>query len=343
MDRRSFLASVPALSTLANLLGAEQAPATAMGVVIHSFGMRRSAEATSPLATPLGFLEHCRAFAAGGVQTTIGAPAHEEIARIRAFLERHGMYLEGSIRLPRAASKVETFEREVRAAKDCGATVLRTVLLGGRRYETFRAADDFRRFVDQSRRSLALARPVVERHQVLLAIENHKDWRAEELVDLLRSAPSPAVGVCLDTGNSIALLETPAETLDALAPYTFTTHIKDMGLDEYPDGFLLSEVPLGTGFVDLPAIVRRLRAVRPSIRFNLEMITRDPLRVPCLTPGYWVTLDSVPGRRLAEMLALVRRRRQELPRVESLPQEQRLRREEENVRACLLHAAQRLL
>lgn len=341
MDRRSFLAAAPALLTLAERLGAEAPAPAAMGVVIHSFGYRRSAPA-STIATPLSFLAYCHSLGAGGVQVGIGVPEPAEITRIRAFLERNHMYLEGSIRLPQTPAEVERFDAEVRAAKECGAVLQRTALLSSRRYETFRTRDDFRRFEDQARRSLALARAVIERHQVLLAVENHKDWRADELIALLRGVNSPAIGVCLDTGNSIALLESPAETLDALAPHTLTTHIKDMAVDEYADGFLLSEVPLGTGFVDLPAIFRRLRQARPTIRFNLEMITRDPLRIPCLTPNYWATMEALPARSLATMLALVRARHQQLPRVEGLPQAERLRREEDNVRTCLQHAAQRL-
>ena len=128
--------------------------------------------------------------------------------------------------------------------------------------------------------SLSLAAPVVARHGVLLAVENHKDWRADELIAMLKRVGNDHVGVCLDTGNSIALLEDPMEVVEALAPRAFTTHFKDMGLEEYREGFLLAEVPLGTGVLDLPRVVRILRTARPEIRFNIEMITRDPLEVP---------------------------------------------------------------
>ena len=137
---------------------------------------------------------------------------------------------------------------------------------------------------------------MVARHRCLLAVENHKDWRADELLALLKKVGSDSLGVCLDTGNSISLLEDPMEVVEALAPRAFTTHFKDMAVEEYRDGFLLAEVPLGTGFLDLPRVVRVLREARPEIRFNLEMITRDPLKVPCLTDRYWATFADLPGR-----------------------------------------------
>jgi 3-oxoisoapionate decarboxylase len=185
---------------------------------------------------------------------------------------------------------------------------------------------------------------VVEKCEVRMAVENHKDLLAPELLELIKKQDSPWIGVCLDTGNSIALLETPEQTLELLAPRTFTTHIKDMGVEEYADGFLLAEVPLGTGFLDLPKIVSTLRKVRPDIHLNLEMITRDPLKIPCLTAKYWATLDNIPGRRLAEMLALVRAKtaKKPLPRTSELAKETQIALEDENVRECLRYAKEKL-
>jgi 3-oxoisoapionate decarboxylase len=216
--------------------------------------------------------------------------------------------------------------------------------LSGRRYEVFTSAEQFRQFLEQSKKSLALAKPAVERHEIRLAVENHKDLEAPALAELIKAVNSPHVGVCLDTGNNVALLEDPLATAEVLAPVTFTTHVKDMGVAEYADGFLLAEVPLGTGFLDLARLVGLFKKARPEVRFNLEMITRDPLKVPCLTAGYWATLEHVSGKRLAALLALVRKHtgKEPLPRVSGLNREEQLLREDDNVRQCLRHARERL-
>jgi sugar phosphate isomerase/epimerase len=278
------------------------------------------------------------------VQTSLGARDDGYTARVRGYLETNKLYLEGSIALPRDRADVERFTAEVRTAKKCGATLFRTVLLGGRRYEVFDSAAAFRKALEQGKQSLAWARPVVEKQEIRMAIENHKDLQAADLLDLIERIDCPLVGVCLDTGNNLALLETPEKTAELLAPRTFTTHIKDMGVEEYADGFLLAEVPLGTGFLDLPKLIAAVRRDRPSIRLNLEMMTRDPLKIPCLTPRYWATLETIPGRQLAEMLALVRARagKKPLPRISELPREEQLRREDENVRQCLRYAREKL-
>jgi 3-oxoisoapionate decarboxylase len=346
VNRRDFLSvgagSFAAISTFGD---PQRPPASCgMGMVAYSFSIRRAAEPRGRLQDPLGCVEHCRELGAGGLQIDLGTRDREYCARLRDRVRTTGMYLEGIGRLPRDRDDIERFEGEVRTLRDCGADVLRVALMNGRRYETFRTAQEFRDFRERGRTMLTLARPIAERHRVRIAVENHKDLRAAEQAELMRWARSPQIGVCVDTGNNLALLETPEETAETLAPFAFTTHLKDMGVAEYPEGFLLAEVPLGTGFLDLPRILRILRRANPTIRFNLEMITRDPLRIPCLTPRYWATLEDVPGRRLAEILTLVRARapRQGLPRVSDLDPPRRLEREDENVRRCLQYARETL-
>lgn len=320
------------------------APRAKMGVVIHSYGIRKANDKGSHFDDPLAFLDYCRSIGAGGVQTSLGVRDDAYAAKMHEALAGHKLYIEGSIGLPREKDDVERFTREVQTAKRCGAKVFRTVLMSGRRYEVFDSAEAYRKFFEQGKQSLALARPVVEKHELRMAVENHKDLQAADLLDLVKKLDSPQIGVCIDTGNNIALLEAPQETVDLLAPHTFTTHIKDMGVEEYAEGFLLSEVPLGAGFLDLAKIVATVRKVRPDIALNLEMITRDPLKVPCLTPKYWATLEHVRARRLADMLALVRAKagKKPLPRIGELSKAEQVKQEDDNVRQSLRFAEAKL-
>jgi hypothetical protein len=74
------------------------------------------------------------------------------------------------------------------------------------------------------------------------------------------------------------------------------------------------------------------------------MITRDPLKVPCLTPKYWATFESLPGRHLARTLTMVRKNKppQPLPRISGQTKEQQLAAEQLNVEKCLAHARKEL-
>src|SRR5262245_7439288 len=343
-----LLAATPVLGAIAQC--AEETgprPRTKMGLVIHSFWVRREkplAPDYPAISDPVDFVAAAAKFGAAGIQTGLGIRDAGYVKRLRSALEQHEMYFEGTVALPKHDADVARFNDELRVATEAGASVMRTVCMNGRRYETYDDADQFRHFADQAWKSLQLAEPVAARHKVRLAVENHKDWRVEEMLGWLKRLSSEHVGVCLDTGNSIALLEEPHEVVEAYAPWTFTTHFKDMGVAEYDEGFLLSEVPLGTGYLDLQRVVETVHKFHPDARLNLEMITRDPLRIPCLTKKYWATLSGVSGSVLAEALADVRRHRrpEPLPVISKLDHRAQLDVEAANVTASLDYARETL-
>lgn len=351
MTRRQWLTgslvTLPFIRMLSHLRAADP-DKKRLGIVSYSYHLRLSADRskveTPGFSDPLVFLDHCQKIGAGGIQLDLGVKDKSSSGQLRQKLEAGGMYLEGSIRLPRDKGDVERFTAEVRTAKEVGAKVLRTVLLSGRRYEIFDSPQAFHQAAERAWQSLVLAEPVVAREDMRLGIENHKDWRTEELVDILRRLNSPHVGACVDFGNSIALLEDPMEVVEALAPFAMTTHVKDMALEEYDRGFLLSEVPLGQGILNLSKMIELLVRKNPRIRFNLEMITRDPLQVPCLDKKYWAALEGLPGQDLARTLSLVRKSKpkEPLPRIGRLSKDQQLDLEEQNVRKCLAYAKEHL-
>jgi len=317
---------------------------TRMGVVVHSYASRWNSKVESKnypgFLNAIDLLEHCHHIGAGGIQVGVKDWTIDFAKKVRDRREQLGLYLEGSIGMPGKAEDVSRFEQEVISAKEAGARVLRTVCSAGRRYEIFHSLEAF---LDSKRialTSLALAEPILRKHKVKLAVENHKDWRAKELVIMIKQLNSEWIGVTLDFGNSIALMEDPLEVIQTLAPYMFSTHVKDMGVDEYEDGFLLAEVPLGVGILDLPKIMAICKQHNPDTTFNLEMITRDPLEIPCLKDDYWATFDGVTGVELARTLRMVRQHKFEpaLPRVSQLSAEDRLAAEEQNITASFTYS-----
>ena len=268
--------------------------------------------------------------------------------RTRRLKEELDMYLEIQTFLPRPdlvegpGPNPAEFEHAVKVAREAGATSLRVVCLLGRRYELMASLADWKDAVAGFHRQIAAAVPIVERHRMPLGIENHKDWRVEQQVALLERYSSEYLGVCLDTGNNLAVLDDPIETVEKLAPWTFNVHFKDMAMEECESGFLLSEVPLGEGMLDMPRITETIRRARPDVRFSLEMILRDPLLVPCLTDRFWASFDDVNGIHLARALSRIRtsRRAGPLPRITGLDPDQRLALEHELVDRSIKYAVE---
>ena len=348
MNRRQALRLIAASTSVSQLQatfaeGREEPAKTGLGLVTYCCQFRRKllAKATPPvnLSEPMTFLEHCKALGAGGMQIRLGVMRGSDSLDLRKQAEANRQYIEAIVSVPKDESDIERFEAEIKTAATVGAKAVRTTIIPGRRYEYFESLAMFRKFDARGRKTLELAAPIVERHRVPLAVENHKDHRHGQRVALFEHISSEFVGACVDTGNSFALLEDPVETTKALAPWAHSVHLKDQAVQLYDDGFLLGDIPLGQGFVDLKKIVKILRTEKPQVHFSLELITRDPLKVPVLNDTYWRTFPDLPARDLARTLHTVRvGATDNLQYISRMSFEQQLAREDANVRQSLDYA-----
>lgn len=350
MSRRNFLVgtTVAALSVSAGAYPRNLFKTKRMGIASPSYAIRLYQKPASnkfpAFQNSVDLIQHCHEIGAGGVQTGVGDWTGEWLGKIRDRREKLDLFLEGQISLPKDKSDVDRFTKEVQQAREAGATILRTVCLSGRRYETFKTLEEFKTFKKNSIASLELAEPIVRKAKLKLAVENHKDWRIAEFLELLQRFDSEWIGVTLDTGNNLSLLEDPMTVVEALAPYTLTVHFKDMAFEPYEDGFLLSEVPLGQGVLDLKQMIAVCEKHNPQVNFNLEMITRDPLEVPCLTDTYWATFENLSGLELARTLKRVQQEQwhKPLPRISNQSTDKQLELEEENIRLSFDYAKKEL-
>jgi len=142
-------------------------------------------------------------------------------------------------------------------ARAVGASVMRIV--GGNRRTVPES------YVEHKRRLVRMLKsflPAAEDHGIVLAIENHIDLTADQMVDVIRTIDSPWLGVCLDTGNNLRLFEDPVVVAEKLAPLARATHVKDLGVrrGDPKEFFFWPSVPLGKGLIDLPKVLGYLRA-----------------------------------------------------------------------------------
>jgi len=92
-----------------------------------------------------------------------------------------------------------------------------------------------------------------EDNGVKLAIENHGDFTAKEIYQIIEEVGSAYLGVNFDSGNFLRLFDDPVESMELLGPYVLSTHIKDVIVDPRysPKNILFfSCVPVGMGLVD---------------------------------------------------------------------------------------------
>ncbi len=112
---------------------------------------------------------------------------------------------------------------------------------------------------------------VAKGFNVRLALENHATLSSEEILHVVKSIDDDFVRVCLDTMNSIVLMEHPLETVRMLAPYAITVHLKDFKIEKLPRYHRIVGVPLGEGFVDFLQIMQILRESQADPNIHLEL------------------------------------------------------------------------
>jgi len=101
-------------------------------------------------------------------------------------------------------------------------------------------------------------------HGVTLALENHIDFTSLEVVRILDAVGSEDLRVNFDTGNTIRLFEDPVEAAARLAPYTISTHTKDIatrvrGGSPSENFTWWPSCPIGQGVIDMVGVVEALR------------------------------------------------------------------------------------
>jgi sugar phosphate isomerase/epimerase len=93
-----------------------------------------------------------------------------------------------------------------------------------------------------------------------LALENHGDLRAAELLELVERVGDDTLGVCFDTANALRVGDDPVEAAALLAPLVRMVHLKDVEpLDRVRDPVAgPCSVPYGAGVIDVDGVLATL-------------------------------------------------------------------------------------
>lgn len=143
---------------------------------------------------------------------------------------------------------------------------------------------------------------------IKIAIENHAgDMQGRELKALIEEAGPEYVGACIDTGNPLWVAESPFVTLEHLAPYVATSHVRDTAVWEHGRGAAVQWVAMGDGTIGIAEWARQFQEKCPHSSFSLEIITGGPPRVlPYLEPDFWDVYPHTPAAEFARFIDLAK-------------------------------------
>jgi len=100
-----------------------------------------------------------------------------------------------------------------------------------------------------------------EERGIKIAIENHLDFKTDEILQIVNNLNSSNFGVTFDTGNCLRYGEDPVKSAEKLSKYIFATHTKDVeplyGGDPQ-DWYYYACTPLGKGIINISGVVEVL-------------------------------------------------------------------------------------
>ncbi len=330
MNRRQFVA----LSALPAL--AQKPSAARLGIDLFSI--------RSQVWTPFEYLDYCARWGARVVHFSeirfLGNLEPDLLRRVRAHAARLAIEIEIGMRSicptsamfePKLGSAEEQLTRMIEAAKIVGSPIVRAVL--GSMAD--RTPPGIESHIEDTVRTLRAVRSRVLDAGIKIAIENHAgDMQARELKTLIEEAGKDFIGACLDSGNPLWTIENPHLTLETLAPYVLTSHVRDTAVWRVPEGAAVAWVRMGEGNVGIDSYVRRFIELCPGRALSLEIIVTPPRVFAFQQEKFWENYRRTPAWEFERFLALVDKGTPR-PKPDPVPKELAAQREREDLEASL--------
>lgn len=306
MHRRSFLASSP-LAAQAALAAQKTVAPVKFGIDLFSL--------RSQGWTPFQHLDYCSKLGAKVVHFSeirfLGGLEKSHLEKVREHAQRVGIEVEigmlsvcpTAVRFdPKQGTAVEQLTNMIEASKVVGANIVRCVLGDWRD----RASETpLEQHIENTVKTLKAVRTRALDAGKKIAIENHGgDLQARELKMLLEAAGTDFTGACIDSGNPTWAIEDPHLTLETLAPYILTSHVRDSAVWRTPEGSAMQWTKMGEGNVDIAGWIKKYGQLCPGKAMSLEIIVTGTRPFPYLQKEFWKAFRNTPAWEFARFAAI---------------------------------------
>jgi 3-oxoisoapionate decarboxylase len=304
MHRRTFILGTAAAALHASRLRAGPAASVELGSIDGSVSGNQF--------TPLQFLDYLSSIKLTWAMISLPPAMLGDEAAIRAVREhadRLGIRLQlafGSV-CPSARAfnaQLGTLEEQVaralKASQIFGASCMRCILGGDPE------RPQIQMHIDNMIEAVRGIRSRVIDSGVKLAVENHGgDLQAREMKMMIEAVGRDVMGVCLDSGNPVWMLEDPHMTLETLIPYAETCHVRDSAVWKVPEGIAVRWVNMGEGNVDIDGWIRKFIQARPGLPIIFEnLVSANPRIHAIYNPQFWDNWRQMPAWEFSRFLAV---------------------------------------
>jgi sugar phosphate isomerase/epimerase len=307
MDRRAFILGTAAAALHAAQLSAWTRASVELGSIDGSVSGNQF--------TPVQFLDYLASVKLTWAMISLPVPVLDDEAAVRQVkdhADRLGIKLQlahGSV-CPSSRSFNQqngTLEvqvgRALRASQIFGAKCMRCVLGGDPE------RPQIEMHIDNMIKAVRGMRSRIADSGIKLAVENHGgDLQAREMKMMVEAVGTDIMGVCLDSGNPVWMLEDPHLTLETLIPYAETSHVRDSAVWKVPEGIAVRWVNMGDGNVDIDGWIRKFVQAKPGLPIVFENLVSGNPRVHAIyDQKFWDNWRKMPAYEFSRFLAVAER------------------------------------
>jgi sugar phosphate isomerase/epimerase len=304
MDRRTFMLAGAAAALHASRASAWRAAAVELGSIDGSV--------SGNSFTAVQFLDYLASIKLTWAMISVPqAVLADEAAlrQIRDHADRLGIKLQlahGTV-CPSARSfnaqngtLEEQVARSLKASQIFGASCMRCVLGGDPE------RPQIEMHLDNMVKAVRGLRSRIADSGVKLAWENHGgDVQSREMKNAIEAIGPDVIGVCLDSGNPVWMLEDPHAVLETLMPYTITSHVRDSAVWKVPEGIAVRWVNMGEGNVDIDGWIKKFIEAKPGMPIIFEnLVSGNPRVHKIYDAAFWTNWSKMPASELSRFLAV---------------------------------------
>jgi 3-oxoisoapionate decarboxylase len=304
MDRRTFILGTTAAAVYASRVEALQAAAVELGSIDGSVGGNQF--------TPVQFLDYLASIKLTWAMISLPAAMLADeaaIRQVRAHADGLGIKLQlahGSVCPssksfnPQLGTLEEQVSRGLKASQIFGARCMRCILGGDPE------RPQIEMHIDNMIKAVRGIRSRIADSEVKLAVENHGgDLQAREMKMMIEAVGRDIMGVCLDSGNPVWMLEDPHLTLETLIPYAETCHVRDSAVWKVPEGIAVRWVNMGEGNVDIDGWIRKFVQAKPGLPIIFENLVSARPRVHAIYDAkFWDNWRQMSAADFSRFLAI---------------------------------------
>ncbi len=241
----------------------------------------------------------------------LGSLEDDHVKKVAAHAKKLGITLEIGMRSicptstsfdPKQGTAEEQLKRVIHAAHLADSRLVRCFLgtMADRQSSTPLEGN-----IENTAKTLRACRTFAQDHNIKVAVENHAgDMQARELKGLIELAGKDFTGAVIDSGNPVWALEDPHLTLETLAPYILTSHVRDSYLWKTPEGIAVQWTRMGEGNVDIAGWVKRYRELCPGKALSMEIIVTGQRKFQVFEQKFWEAYRNTPAWEFSRFLAL---------------------------------------